>query len=239
MFLRKYGVAATIDGIPLIARGVVDYKNNPALVAGDVQISKDGGTYANITTLPVVTPAGGTSIRIDLSAAEMQAARIVVRFVDQTATKEWEDQEIIVETFGNISAQISWDLSAAGINVLSSTQGAIQVRYAQSANAVYIVQGDSISIPYGPLNKDITGRKVYFAAKSDMDNTGYAIPVREITTQISDRAKFKGIIPLTSAESNIAAGDYYAELESRDADGTSNPVTELQFIMKVAKAVIS
>src|SRR3990170_1558256 len=97
-FLRAYGAAGTIDGVPLITRGAMDYKSNPTLATGDVQISKDGGAFANITTLPTVTPASGTSVLVSLSAAEMQAKHVIVRFIDQTSPKEWEDQEIIVET---------------------------------------------------------------------------------------------------------------------------------------------
>ena len=110
-FLRTYGAAGTIDGVPLITRGAMDYKANPTLATGDVQISKDGGAFANITTLPVVTPSGGTSILVSLSAIETQAKHIAVRFIDQTSPKEWEDQEIIIETFGNASAQFTGDIN--------------------------------------------------------------------------------------------------------------------------------
>jgi hypothetical protein len=110
VFLRPYGVVAVIDGIVLIARGVADYRVNPTLATGDVKVSKNGGAFANLTTLPTVTPAGDTSVRVDLSATEMQAARIVVRFIDQTNPKEWEDQELLIETYGHASAQLPIDL---------------------------------------------------------------------------------------------------------------------------------
>src|SRR3990170_2740170 len=110
-FLRTYGAAGTIDGIPLLTRNAMDYKANPTLATGDVMISKDGGAFANITTLPVVTPAAGTSVLVSLSATEMQAKHIIVRFIDQTSPKEWEDQEIITETFGNASAQFTGDIN--------------------------------------------------------------------------------------------------------------------------------
>lgn len=110
---RKYGAAATIDGVTLITRAALDFKSNPALAAGDVQISKDGGAFANITTLPIVTPAAGTSVQVSLSATEMQAARVVVRFIDQTGPKEWEDLVLVIETYGNASAQHKFDLDTA------------------------------------------------------------------------------------------------------------------------------
>lgn len=123
-FLRAYGAAGTIDGVPLITRGAMDYKANPTLATGDVQISKDGGAFANITTLPAVTPSGGTSVLVNLSATETQAKHIIVRFIDQTATKEWEDQEIIVETFGHASAQFTGDLNNLDAAISSRANGA-------------------------------------------------------------------------------------------------------------------
>lgn len=105
VFERKYGAAAILSGIPLITKGGLDYKSNPTLATGDVKISKDDGAFTNITTLPTVTPASDTSVKVSLSATEMQAARVVIRFTDQTSPKEWEDQELIIETYGHVSAQ--------------------------------------------------------------------------------------------------------------------------------------
>jgi hypothetical protein len=105
IILRPYGVAATIDGVPLIAAGAVNYKVNPTLAAGDAKISADGGALANLTTLPAVTPAGGTAVRLAFSALELTCAHAVITIIDQTDPPEWEDQEIIIETYGQASAQ--------------------------------------------------------------------------------------------------------------------------------------
>lgn len=124
------------------------------------------------------------------------------------------------------------------VNILSATKGAIQVSYAKDGGTVEVVQGDTISIPYGPLGKDITGRRLYFAAKDNLEDEAFSIAVKEITAQITDAATFTGTIPLTSAELSIAVGQYYAEIKSRDADGTSSPVTELKFMLKVVRGVM-
>lgn len=113
VFLRKYAAAATVDGIPLITAGSGDIKTTPTLAAGDAKISKDGGALANLDTLPAETPAGSGLVRISLSATELTAARVVIKLVDQTSPKEWEDQTIIVDTYGNASAQHEFDLDAA------------------------------------------------------------------------------------------------------------------------------
>ena len=54
----------------IIYVGVLDYltsgrlKANPTLAAGDAQVSIDGGAFANLTTLPTVTPALGRGVKI-------------------------------------------------------------------------------------------------------------------------------------------------------------------------------
>ena len=113
VFRRKYGAAATLDGVPLVTTGSEDYKAAPTLAAGDVKVSKDGGAFANLATLPAVTPAAGRAVQVALSATEMQAARVVIQFVDQTSPKEWADQFVIVETFGHASAQERANMSDA------------------------------------------------------------------------------------------------------------------------------
>src|SRR5690349_22286214 len=96
---RKYATAATVDGFALGAKDATDIKTTPTLAAGDVQVSKDGGAFANITSLPSETPAGSGMLRVSLSISEMTARRVVVRFIDQTASKEWNDDVLVVETF--------------------------------------------------------------------------------------------------------------------------------------------
>jgi hypothetical protein len=73
-------------------------KSNPTLEVGDVKVSKDGGAFANITTLPTVTPTGGVSVKITLSDDEMNADNVVIVFQDQTLIKEWADTFIEVQT---------------------------------------------------------------------------------------------------------------------------------------------
>ena len=48
----------------------------PTLSAGNFQISKDGGAFANLATLPTVTPSGGVQVIVSLSATEMTADNI-------------------------------------------------------------------------------------------------------------------------------------------------------------------
>lgn len=72
-------------------------KAAPTLAAGDFKVSIDGGAFANLATLPTVTPTGGTAVKISLSAAEMNGDNIVVTCID-AAGAEWCDQLINLQT---------------------------------------------------------------------------------------------------------------------------------------------
>lgn len=134
MQLRKYNVAATVL-FPLIGRGLSDLKTGATFAAGDVKIIKDEGASANTTNLP--TDEGNGVYSLALTATEMQAARIVVTVVDQTAPKAFEDQLLLVETYGNASAQHEFDLDLAALTV-----AAIQAGLATAA-ALATVQADT------------------------------------------------------------------------------------------------
>lgn len=74
------------------------FKANPTIAAGDFQISKDGGAFANLATLPAVTPASGVAVKITLSSTEMDADNVFVKAIDQTTPKEWNDWAIGIPT---------------------------------------------------------------------------------------------------------------------------------------------
>ncbi len=98
---RVYGVATTIY-FPLIDNGATDFESTPVtFAAGDTQISKDGGTFANTGSNPAHEGNGIYSLA--LTATEMEAQYIVVTVID-SATKTWEDQAIIIST--DLSGQL-------------------------------------------------------------------------------------------------------------------------------------
>lgn len=116
--LRKYGESAVIL-FPLIDAGAADFESTPvSFTSGDTQISKDEAAFANATNNPA--HEGNGIYSLTLTAAEMQAARIVVTVID-SATKAWEDQAIVISTYGNASAQHAVDLDdsvRAGLTAL-------------------------------------------------------------------------------------------------------------------------
>ncbi len=115
-FLRKYNAEAKINFVLWGTTGV-DLKSDAVHVSGDTKIMKDDGDEAN-TSNGFVDEGQGYSIT--LTSTEMQAARIVIYVVDQ-GTKAWLDDVIVIETYGNSSAQHAVDLDdgvRAGLTAL-------------------------------------------------------------------------------------------------------------------------
>ncbi len=63
---------------------------NPTIAAGDFKVSKDGGIFVNLITLPVVTPVSSNTVKINLSATEMTADKVVINGIDITGN-QWAD----------------------------------------------------------------------------------------------------------------------------------------------------
>lgn len=70
---------------------------NPTIAAGDFKVSIDGGALANLGTLPTVTPAAGSMVKITLSTTEMAGANATVVCSD-AAGAEWCDLTINIPT---------------------------------------------------------------------------------------------------------------------------------------------
>jgi hypothetical protein len=135
--LRKYGTGTGADlYIPIIKAGSMDFAvgGDWTPAAGDVKVSKDGGAQANIGTLPAYTNGAWKFVFTD---AELTCAFLAVMVVD-VAGAAVEDQAILVETYGNASAQHAFDLDLAEQAVALSAQGKADVNAeADSALADY------------------------------------------------------------------------------------------------------
>lgn len=81
--------------LPLITYGATDFATGLSLAAGDVKISKNGGAFVNLASLPTIL---GAWMVITLSATEMQAEYIAIQAIDQTGTKVFEDTGSILAT---------------------------------------------------------------------------------------------------------------------------------------------
>ena len=95
---------------PLTATGA--WQANPTLAAGDVKISLDGGALANLTTLPVVSPASSKLVKVTLSQAETNADNLIIIFSDQTSPAEWCDLTINLQTAAENFDSLGTDIAA-------------------------------------------------------------------------------------------------------------------------------
>lgn len=83
--------------ISLVDSGAAgSFKANPTIAAGDFKVSTDNGAFANLTTLPVVDPAGSIIVKINLSQSEMNGDKILVQCID-AAGAEWSDVLIFID----------------------------------------------------------------------------------------------------------------------------------------------
>ncbi|KKN78875.1 hypothetical protein LCGC14_0346470 [marine sediment metagenome] len=142
--LRKYGVAATVD-FELYEVDGVDFRTDWTPAAGDVFMMRDEAAEEQVTNaagnadLSTLVTDEGRAYSITLALEDMQAARVVVYLVDQ-ATKAFLDKSLVIETYGNASAQHAFDLDTASV--------------AQSADNDTILS--SINIANGAVESDLT-----------------------------------------------------------------------------------
>lgn len=115
-YLRKYATGTGADiyiNVPKAgsANHAVSADWTPA--AGDVKVSIDGGTAANIATLPTAIAMGNSAIwKFVFSNAEL-TGKIISVTVSDSATKAVDDTGFSIETYGNASALHPFDLGTA------------------------------------------------------------------------------------------------------------------------------
>lgn len=85
---------------PLLTTGSTTFKELPTIVAGDFQVSTDGGAWTNLDTLPTEVPGGTEQVKITVSAVEMEGEQISIRAID-AAGAEWEPAWWTIETEAN------------------------------------------------------------------------------------------------------------------------------------------
>jgi hypothetical protein len=107
--LAKYGTQTTFY-FPLVTKDAADFITGATHASGDTKLIKDGGASANTTN--GFTNEGNGFYSIVLTATEMQASRLCLSIIDQ-GTKAWEDQAVIIQTHGNASASLVFDLDQA------------------------------------------------------------------------------------------------------------------------------
>ena len=110
--LAKYATALTIQ-FPMIKAGTTDFaiSTDWTPVTGDTKITLDGADVVNTTNSPASVGGTGSALwSLTLTAAELTSKRSTVQIID-AATKMVVDNAIIIETYGNASAQYPFDFS--------------------------------------------------------------------------------------------------------------------------------
>jgi len=120
-----------------------------------------------------------------------------------------------------------------GITVLPF-QGAATYETVSQGREVHIVRGDSVSIPYS-VGKDVTGWSVWFGAKAKPSDTVFDVPLREITSSVTDVLNGSGLIKLSTTDTAVPAKRYFAEVELRKGGDIS---TGLKFNLWIDADVI-
>jgi hypothetical protein len=139
-----YGAAFEFD-VVLFAQSDNQIKTTPTIASGDFVISKANGATANLTTLPGESPASSGIVRVQLSATEMEADKLTVKWHD-AAGAEWHDGAVCIhtaaQTFNAMLAAI------AALNNLSSAGAQAAAAAALAAyNAATGADVSGLSIP--------------------------------------------------------------------------------------------
>ncbi len=104
----------------------IGFQVNPTIALGDFTISRDGDVFDNLSALPVVTPAGSTSVLILLSASEMDADKIVI-FAQDQAGDEWEEMRVFIDAPAGSSETvldiIEGDINESNVSVIIKKKG--------------------------------------------------------------------------------------------------------------------
>lgn len=93
-----YGAAFEFD-VVLFAQSDNQIKTTPTIASGDFVISKANGATANLTTTPSESPASSGIVRVQLSATEMEADKLTVKWHDASGA-EWHDGAVCIHTTG-------------------------------------------------------------------------------------------------------------------------------------------
>jgi len=138
--LRKYNTESTIV-FPLVTKDAPDFITGATFASGDGTIVKNEGTPASTANTP--TSEGNGWYSLVLTATEMTAARICISIIDQTNPKAFEDQAIVVQTYGHASAGIVFDLSTAipDVNVNTISNDAVSANSIATAAVTKIQNG--------------------------------------------------------------------------------------------------
>jgi hypothetical protein len=125
------------------------FKTSPTLAAGDITVSKDGGDFANIDTLPTQIQTTGV-LPVALTADEMNADLVVVLFHD-AAGAEWCDAVVTIHTETGTLSEV--DTAVDSILADTGTDGVVVASHTTAAKAEIEAEVDDALGAYDPPTK--------------------------------------------------------------------------------------
>ncbi len=187
---------------------------NPTLAAGDVKVSIDGGTFNDLATLPVVTPAAGRSVKVALSAAEMTGDNITVVFHD-AAGAEWCDLILNLQTAARHLDDLTYP-TVSGRSTDVSATGEVGIDWANIGSPTTVVDLSGTSTK--ALEPTTAGRKLDVTAggEAGIDWANIGAPT---TTVVLSGTTVGTVTALPAGERNSIAD---ALLDRNMATGTDS-----------------
>ena len=194
------------------------FQTNPTLAAGDVKVSTDGAAFANITTLPVVTPSGGKAVKVDLSASEMNGDNIQVLFSD-AAGAEWADVLINIQTSARQIDDLAYP-ATSGRSLAVDTSGQVTTgALANNAITAAAIAADAITaakIADGAIDAATFAAGAIDAAAIATDAIGAAELASDAVAEIQSGLMLASSYSAPPSAATIAAAvwDYLASAAS-------------------------
>lgn len=199
-FLPPVKGAAWEFGISLFQRANTQLIQNPATLAtGDVKLSKDGGAFANVTSLPGVVDG---QVIVSLTGTETNADRLYIIFADQ-AGAEWTDLAFNVYTTARLFSSLAFP-ATAGQTVQSDVWNAVAASYVipGTMGAAVAAASDPWATPLpGSYN---VGQAGYIIGTFLDDSVSSRLPTVNIALDASGRVDVGLLVGSTAAANSLA-----------------------------------
>lgn len=129
---------------------------NPTIAAGDFKVSTDGGTLANMTTLPVVTPASSVLVKFTVAAAEMLGDNIEIVCID-AAGAQWCDAVFSIQTIDDAPCVSTVGSGSTTTSVVSSAMYPAGAALDQFKGRIIVFDQNTTTTALRGQATDITG----------------------------------------------------------------------------------
>ena len=208
-YYRRRGLQATID-FTLYEVDGVNFRTNASVGVGDIFIMKDEGAEASASN-PATDEGRGYSLV--LTSSEMQAKRIVIYVEDQSGTKVWLDDSIVVETTRHPNAM--------------HEEGVTYANYAASATSSTLV------LTSGPTDNSILkGQLITVVAGTGANQTAPVISYVG-STGVATISGAWAVIPDSTSYVEIT-GDAITEITIPSANDNANAAWDLNISAKTS-----